>query len=266
MIRCDNCGWYNEPGATVCEKCGEPLPQQAPAPKPEPKPEPTPAPKPEPVPEPAPQPEPQPEPQPKPAPVPEPAPEPEAKPKPFSQTIRIGGPAPQTTSDSEPTKANFKATIMDARSVQLEQSIPVSCPKCHYPLASSDSTCPNCGAFIRSARTVKDAPVTPEPEPTPSPTAPETPVEAPAETPSATGNKFKATVMDLGGGAGIHVGVASSPKGAKATIREIPEELAQAALAPDEFRLVPVDGAGREVTLKLGTVVIVEGHQYRFTK
>ena len=25
MIRCENCGWYNEDTSTHCEKCGEPI-------------------------------------------------------------------------------------------------------------------------------------------------------------------------------------------------------------------------------------------------
>ncbi len=131
MIRCDNCGWYNNDGLTTCEKCGEPLNSSAPVSQPA-------------------------------APAPQPAApvsEPKAK---LSKTVRLGEPVhvpePQPEVESKPVKANLRATVMDAGAAikAAQEEIPDKCPKCHYPLSGENETCPNCGAPLRG-RTRKDA-------------------------------------------------------------------------------------------------------------
>ena len=253
MVRCDNCGWYNEDGATTCQKCGEPLNVPVtPAPQ-EPKPEEIP----------------QPETTSQTPPVS--APNKETHPKPFSKTVRMGEPVSAPESAPAPTpapaaKPNYKATVIDAGLIQtMVEEAPMICPKCHYPLSGADETCPNCGAALRIKSTRKDAVASVIPPVTEAPSAPAAP-------------HMNATVRDFG--QGVRPAPAPVPaagaKGGKATIREIPKELLQESVpaanpAPvtptnEEYQLVPLDGYSKAITLHVGEVVVIDGRQYRFLK
>ena len=224
MNRCDNCGWYNNDGATTCEKCGEPLSISAPI-----------------------------------APDVQPVSEPQAATVPpmagkgtklsFSKTVRMDEPVaavasvPHPIPEPEPPKPNYRATVMDVSDSvpTAEEEVPKNCPKCHYPLAGDDVTCPNCGAQLR-IRTRKDA-------------------VSLAETSPASVTSLNATVRDFGGA--VAPAPVASRGGSKATIRETPKNLEEEAAAL--FHLVPIDGSPA-IALKEGCIVVIGRRQYRFVK
>lgn len=226
MIRCNNCGWYNDDTLTVCEKCGEPLSVSSASP----------------------------------------APSHNA----FSKTVRRGA---EEESDPKPksfkaTRRNVSRTLKDEEA-EAPQAPPVAdvCPKCHYPLYPGAHVCPNCGTQIQS-------PAPAEPEPAPVEPAPEV-------QPAPQHSQFKATVRefkpisqespsrtkpDFSSEAAPSKPVKVESKfSGKATIRDIPEELKrnepETQAGP---RLVPLDGTAPIIYLSGDSIVVVNGHQYRF--
>lgn len=224
MIRCNNCGWYNDDTLTVCEKCGEPLSVSSASP----------------------------------------APSHNA----FSKTVRRGA---EEESDPKPksfkaTRRNVSRTLKDEEA-EAPQAPPVAdvCPKCHYPLYHGAHVCPNCGTQIQA----------PDPIPAPTPASEPAPEAAFAPAPSSSPvAKFKATVRDFNPVTNEQSPqAADQPKPAnanvklsgKATIRDVSAVLQgnESALQTGP-RLIPLDGMSPIIYLSSDSIVVINGHQYRF--
>lgn len=234
MIRCNNCGWYNNDTLTVCEKCGEPLPVNSGSPA-------------------------------------------ASSHSAFSKTVRLGEEEASTPSKPKSYRATTRDISRTLKEEEIEQpqkpADPNLCPKCHYPLYPGAQMCPNCGTQIQAPA--------PTPAPTPAPEAAPEPVPAPAPSPApatisspSPSAKFKATVRDFNPVTNEQAPqAADQPKPAnanvklsgKATIRDVSAVLQgnESALQTGP-RLIPLDGMSPIIYLSSDSIVVINGHQYRF--
>ena len=124
-MRCNNCGWDNAPGSSVCVKCGHPLqaggsqyqdPYQG-------------------------------------VNVPN-YQGGEAMPRPTVINVQQAEPAPR------PTRIVSSAELQNAAGLHATVSqTPKSCPHCGYPVVGDFTSCPNCGASLAAAPTAIQQPV-----------------------------------------------------------------------------------------------------------
>ena len=124
-MRCNNCGWDNAPGSSVCVKCGHPLqaggaqyqdPYQG-------------------------------------VNVPN-YQGGEAMPRPTVINAQQAEPAPR------PTRIVSSAELQNVAGLHATVSqTPKSCPHCGYPVVGDFTSCPNCGASLAAAPTAIQQPI-----------------------------------------------------------------------------------------------------------
>ena len=154
---------------------------------------------------------------------------------------------------------SFTQTVLDASDI-MDSEESVECPKCRYPVYGYVDTCPNCGASLKRVMADK-----PQPQSGPSVTVKEdASTTAPLVTPESV--SMKGTVLDV---KSVKLPVAGlGSRGAKETIREIPNELIsdQPELV-NTWCLIPVESPDSEtIYMQAGDIISIGNRRYLFKK